>query len=78
MKCPKAGCSGVMYRFRPKHHVSACHRAVTGVQLELTERKWKQVGFMCGVCGFMEFYAEGPEKVVLREADFFERTEPQT
>lgn len=76
MKCPKIDCGGIMYRFRPEHHVTACHRATTGVLLEYGERKWKQVGFMCGACGYMEFYAEAPDEAVRGEGQFFERTEP--
>ena len=76
MKCPKSSCGGPMYRFRPKHHVIACHRTVTGVLMELSEHKWKQVGFMCAACGYMEFHAEAPHEAVLGESDLFERTEP--
>ena len=77
MKCPKAGCSGAMFRFRPKHLVTACHRADTGVLVELNEREWKQVGFMCGQCGYMEFYAEDPKEALREPGDFFDSTEPQ-
>ena len=76
MKCPKGGCDGMLYRFRPKHLVAACHRADTGVVLELGDRNWKQVGFMCGDCGYMEFYAEEPQKVLEDPVDYFDPTEP--
>ena len=76
MKCPKQGCDGIMYRFRPEHHVAACHRTATGVLLKLSDRKWKQVGLMCGTCGYMEFYVEAPDEAVTGEGEFFERTEP--
>lgn len=67
-----------MYRFIPKHHVTACSRADTGVMLELTERQWKQAGFMCSRCGFMEFYAEEPAAALRDPGGFFERTEPHS
>jgi len=76
MLCPKAGCGGTMYRFRPKHLVAACHRADTGVMIELQERQWKQAGFMCGKCGYMEFYAEEPQAALKEPGGFFDRTEP--
>lgn len=77
MKRPKPGCGGTMCRFRPKHLVAACHRADTGVMLELTEREWKQVGLMCSCCGYMEFYAENPEEALKEPGDFFDNTEPE-
>jgi len=76
MKCPKHGCNGTMHRFQPKHLVAACHRAATGVLLELQERQWKQVGFMCGQCGYMEFYAQEPGKALHDPGEFFDSTEP--
>lgn len=78
MKCPKHTCNGTMYRFRPKHLVAACYRADTGVLLELQERQWKQIGFMCDQCGYMEFYAEEPANVLLEPGGFFDSTEPTT
>jgi predicted nucleic-acid-binding Zn-ribbon protein len=77
MKCPKKDCDGAMHRFRPKHLVIACHRADTGVLLELNERQWKQVGLMCGTCGYMEFYAEEPAEALQNPGGFFDSTEPE-
>jgi len=77
MRCPKEVCGGSMYRFRPRHLVSACHRADTGVLLELGERRWKQLGFMCERCGYMEFYVEEPAKALQELGEFFTRTEPE-
>ncbi len=75
MKCPKDGCDGSMYRFYPKHHVTACRRALTNVVLELGEAQWKQVGLLCDTCGYMEFYTEDPPRVLI-ERHYFEDTEP--
>ena len=77
MKCPKSGCGGIMRRFTPKHLVTACHRADTGVLLELRERVWKQVGFMCDRCGYLEFYAQDPSQVLQDPAGYFDSTEPE-
>ena len=76
MRCTKEGCSGVMYRFRPRHLVQACYRTDTDVLMELVESRWKHVGLMCGSCGFMEFYTENPDEVFAYDEHFFERTEP--
>ncbi len=77
MNCPKEGCGGPLYRFRPKHLVTACHRADTGVLLELSEHQWKQVGLLCARCGYMEFYAEEPTEVLEAPEGFFDSTEPE-
>lgn len=75
MKCPKAGCGGALYRFRPKHLVAACRRAETGQLMELSDRQWQQVGLMCGTCGYMEFYAQEPAEVLKEPGCYFESTE---
>ncbi len=76
MKCPKNGCDGTIYRFRPSHFVAAWCRAFTGVTLELTESQWKQIGLMCGTCDYMDFYTQDPQSVLRRTEGYFERTEP--
>jgi hypothetical protein len=75
--CPKKGCSGTIYRFRPKHHVTACCRAGSGIVLELEERLWIQAGLICDQCGYMEFYTQNPEQVLGHPGRFFESTEPE-
>lgn len=76
MICPKEGCGGTLYRFRPKHLVEACYRSHTDVLMELRESQWKQIGFLCGSCGYMEFYTENPEELFSLDERFFESTEP--
>ena len=75
MKCPKKGCGGSMYRFYPKHLVTACHRTLTDVVWEFGERDWRQIGLLCDRCGYMEFYTEDPPRV-LAQRGCFEDTEP--
>ena len=75
MKCPKDNCGGAMYRFRPKHLVEACYRTDTGVLMDLRESQWRQIGLVCGSCGYMEFYTENPAEVFAYDERFFERTE---
>lgn len=76
MKCPKPGCDGAMYRFRPKHLVAACYRAGTDVLIRFDEPGWAQVGLMCGTCGYMEFYAQDPRATLAQGEHLFELTEP--
>lgn len=76
MKCPKPGCNGVMYRFRPKHLVSAHYCAPTGTDMELKGSEWGQIGLMCDCCGYMEFYCEDPGRILRIPEGYFERTEP--
>lgn len=76
MKCPKHGCRGSMYRFYPKHLVTACSRALTNVVSEFGDVQWRQIGLLCDTCGYMEFYTEDPPRVLL-ERHYFEDTEPR-
>jgi len=64
-----------MYRFRPKHLVAAWYRTGTDVLIQLDEPGWRQVGLMCGHCGYMEFYAQEPQKALSSGEQFFECTE---
>ncbi len=78
MKCPKEGCEGAMYSFQPHDLVTAICKTFTGVKTQLQESEWKQLGFMCGTCGHMEFYTQDPGKVLHMFSEYFENTEPET
>ena len=43
--------------------------------IELVEAKWRQIGFICGSCGYLEFYVEEPEILIKESSAFFESTE---
>lgn len=77
MKCPKPGCGGSMYRFRPEHLVAACYHADTGVLMELRESRWEQVGLLCEHCGCMEFYCQNSKELIRQHGDYFRSTEPE-
>lgn len=76
MKCPKEACAGTMYRFRPEGLVAAHYYAATGAHMEMGESRWKQIGFMCGTCRYMEFYTQNPQRVLGEPDHYFEHTEP--
>lgn len=76
MRCSKPGCEGIMYRFLPKHLVTACYHADTEVLLEVDKSQWKQVGLVCDTCGCLEFYASNPQALLEENAEYFEATEP--
>ena len=66
-----------MYRFKPHGLAAALYQTSTGVQTRLEESEWKQLGFMCASCGYMEFFAQNPERVIRCFPDYFESTEPE-
>lgn len=76
MKCAKSGRGGAMHRFRPKHLVGACFRTGSDVLIQLDEPGWKQIGLMCGTCGYKEFYAQEPQEALACGEEFLECTEP--
>lgn len=76
MKCPKPGCTGVMYRFEPRHLVAPHYSAASGAELELRGAMFRQIGLMCDCCGYLEFYCSNPRECLEEPGQFFERTEP--
>ena len=76
MICPQEHCDGTLYRFQPGNLVEARYEAPTGVTLVAHENDWRQIGLMCGTCGYMEFFTQNPQEVLNEWPDFFESTEP--